>query len=282
MPPCSGVSRIEGAFASATWSCRTWNVSCHGTLYAGSSKHGNARRASIGWKNVYAYQSAPSRSAYSARLFVRSIGAANASSIASGPAGSSAPVVSPTKSSPPGITRAGFPASVARSIASSVAFSQTTRVGRTTCASIAIRPVARSRSGMTVSSSAYFTGRTSPGSRTAGAGGSGTGALAVLGGRSSGGGAGTAAGRDDEHAARATQPSTATRIAAEHTPGRARLRVGRLVGGLVHRLVHRLLGLVHRVVGLVHRVVRLVHRLARLAHRLARLVHRLLDRLLAG
>ena len=52
MPPGSSVSRTTGALPSATWSFLTWNVSFHGTLYAGSSKHGNARRASIGSKNV--------------------------------------------------------------------------------------------------------------------------------------------------------------------------------------------------------------------------------------
>ena len=42
------VSETEGVFANATLSFGTCSVNCHGTLKLGSSKQGNARRASVG------------------------------------------------------------------------------------------------------------------------------------------------------------------------------------------------------------------------------------------
>jgi hypothetical protein len=52
VPPGSSRSETTGAFASATSAFGAWSESFQGTLYDGSSKHGNARRASMGSKNV--------------------------------------------------------------------------------------------------------------------------------------------------------------------------------------------------------------------------------------
>ena len=48
-----------GVFETAIAPFGTWIVSCHGTLNDGSSKHGNARRASIASNWVKTYQSPP-------------------------------------------------------------------------------------------------------------------------------------------------------------------------------------------------------------------------------
>jgi hypothetical protein len=88
------------------------------------------------------------------RLFSRSIAPLYSISIASGPVATGRPAVSPTKSSFGVRTRATCPSSVARAIASPVAFSHTTGTGRFTSAAIEIRPSNVGRDGTMVRSSA--------------------------------------------------------------------------------------------------------------------------------
>ena len=56
IPPASGVSETMGVLEAARCSCLTCSVSCQGLLNRGSSKHGKARRASVGSNWVYTYQ----------------------------------------------------------------------------------------------------------------------------------------------------------------------------------------------------------------------------------
>ena len=55
MPSGSFDSDCTGVFDSARSSLGTCSVSCHGTLKLGSSKQGNARRASVGSNWLYTY-----------------------------------------------------------------------------------------------------------------------------------------------------------------------------------------------------------------------------------
>ncbi len=66
----------------------TWIVSCQGVLKAGSSKHGNARRASIASNWVKTYQSLPSFSRKTASAPLLSIRPSYVSDTSYSPGGS--------------------------------------------------------------------------------------------------------------------------------------------------------------------------------------------------
>ena len=81
------------------------SVSCHGTLYEGSSKQGNARRASVVSNCVKAYQSSPSFWRKSPCVEVSSSLPVYSTCSFSPPGATGLSNAKPTKSSPPGIAR---------------------------------------------------------------------------------------------------------------------------------------------------------------------------------
>ncbi len=134
------------------------SVTVHGTLYDGSSKHGNARRASADSNWVNAYQSPPSFWRKSPCVEVSSMTPSNARRRVVAPGSSGRSNASPTNSVPPGIARADTerpPCSAeAPAILSSFALSQSSSVFSLSRTSIAIVPWNAGRPGSIVRSRA--------------------------------------------------------------------------------------------------------------------------------
>src|SRR5271157_301894 len=145
---------------AARCSCLTCSVSCHGALNRGSSKHGKARRASVGSNCVYTYQGGfcPSRNWNTPALLELRIFPEYATCRVPEPGARGGSKAKPTKPAPPDVTpaaRVSPPARrVADSIVSSEALSQSTGVLSVTLNSISAAPRKALSPGTTVRSTA--------------------------------------------------------------------------------------------------------------------------------
>ena len=152
-PSAPGITLSIGVFDNAVKSRGTRNVSRHGTLNPGSSKHGNARRAETASNCVIAYDAPPSSSAKIPRVELRLCGASNARVSRYLPVGSGGSNASPTNCSWPDSTVTRVPGALtdAPEIVRESALSHNTECGRESSTSIAISPGAFASPGTTVS-----------------------------------------------------------------------------------------------------------------------------------
>ena len=147
------VSDTTGVFETATSDRGTLSVSCHGTLKAGSSKQGKARRAESASNCVIAYQAPSFCSAKMPRVESRTCGASKTSVRRCCPAGSAGSNAMPMNWSVAGriVTAVAAALTEARDTLTSSAFSHRTGCGRCSSTSIVISPCAFASLGTTVS-----------------------------------------------------------------------------------------------------------------------------------